>query len=267
MRHLVFPWIPGDAYRAKAIDLEKMIPKVKEYQNLAIDGKSYSRPVFDDGMPGQTLPGEISTPLHFDSSGGQLVGLNVLNGNKVSSLEKTQTKDSLDTNAISRARLQFDKEQASGDDSLGLTPGAILNAAVKYNKFGIMPAMGNGPAGSLGRKAMLNKAAELTAEDNITPQQAAQNQFDNKGNVLARNKAVASFATGKDGQSLQATNTGLNHLATLEQLALAQKNGQIPLFNKIANRFAQETGGTAPTNLDMAPSICSGDPSFLNFFS
>lgn len=65
----------------------------------------------------------------------------------------------------------------------------------------------------------------------------------------ARQQAAKSFSTGKDGQAVQSANTALNHLDTLKQLADAQNNGDIPLFNKIANKIATETGQAAPTNL------------------
>jgi hypothetical protein len=68
----------------------------------------------------------------------------------------------------------------------------------------------------------------------------------------ARQTAAKSFSTGKDGQSVQSANTALNHLATLKELAAAQDNGDIRLFNTLANRFSTETGGAAPTNLASA---------------
>jgi hypothetical protein len=69
----------------------------------------------------------------------------------------------------------------------------------------------------------------------------------------ARQQAAKAFSTGKDGQAVQSANTALNHLGTLRELAAAQNNGDIRLFNTIANRFATETGtGTAPTNLAAA---------------
>jgi hypothetical protein len=69
----------------------------------------------------------------------------------------------------------------------------------------------------------------------------------------ARQQAAKAFSTGKDAQAVQSANTALNHLGTLRELAAAQNNGDVRLFNQIANRFATETGsGTAPTNLAAA---------------
>lgn len=71
----------------------------------------------------------------------------------------------------------------------------------------------------------------------------------------ARQGAAKSFSTGKDAQNVQAANTALNHLDTIEQLATAQKNGNFPLFNKIANTIAAQTGQPAPTSLAAAVSM------------
>lgn len=72
------------------------------------------------------------------------------------------------------------------------------------------------------------------------------------GDYLAKNKALRDFSTGTQGLAVQAANTGLNHLDTIEQLAKAQKNGDTRLFNTIANKIARETGAAAPTNLASA---------------
>ncbi|MFS2015033.1 hypothetical protein ACEN88_00460 [Massilia sp. CT11-108] len=68
-----------------------------------------------------------------------------------------------------------------------------------------------------------------------------------------RAAALRSFgAGGKDGAAIESANTAMNHLATLKELALAQKNGDTRLFNKIANRISEATGGAAPSNLKVA---------------
>lgn len=72
------------------------------------------------------------------------------------------------------------------------------------------------------------------------------------GEYLSKNKALRDFGTGTQGLAVQAANTGLNHLDTIEQLAKAQKNGDIRAFNTLANRLGAETGQAAPTNLASA---------------
>ena len=68
-----------------------------------------------------------------------------------------------------------------------------------------------------------------------------------------RAAALRSFAAGgKDGAAIESANTAMNHLATLKELALAQKNGDTRLFNKIANRISEATGSARPSNLKVA---------------
>jgi hypothetical protein len=111
--------------------------------------------------------------------------------------------------------------------------------------------MGMGKAGSAGRAAILNKAAQLAAGVDGTEQRV--NQLGAKGEAAAKAASLRAYsAAGKEGQAIQATNTGLNHLDTIEQLAMAQKNGDTPLFNAVANKLAAETGRPAPTNLAAA---------------
>ena len=251
--------LSGQAFRDKAIELEKMKPKFATDFRIGTDSnnKLANFQLADNGDIRQSDVG-VAPKMRELGLGGSTQLINENDYLKGQTFKHTMTPGEIANNANTQARLSFDKEQAAGDDSLGLSPEAIVNAAVRYNKTGIMPAMGNGLAGSLGRKAMLNKAAELSTADNQTAEQVAQAQLDNKGKALAMNKSLASFAAGgKDAIALQAGNTGLNHLATLKQLALAQSNGQVELFNKIANEFGKATGNPAPTNLDMALSMVS----------
>jgi hypothetical protein len=71
--------------------------------------------------------------------------------------------------------------------------------------------------------------------------------------AVTRVAAAKSFAAGgKDASAVEKGNTALNHIATIKDLAKAQAQNNIPLFNQIANRFAQETGKPAPTNMQAA---------------
>jgi hypothetical protein len=72
-------------------------------------------------------------------------------------------------------------------------------------------------------------------------------------------KAARDFATGKQGQTVNSLNVGIDHLNTLGDLAGALQNGDIPLFNKIAKDVAVATGKAAPTNFDAAKQIVAGE--------
>jgi len=150
-----------------------------------------------------------------------------------------------------RIRSEGALNRASDDQGIDVTPAAIDNAAARYNFDGTLPAMGMGANGAAGRTRILNRAAELKA--GVDPEQQRRDQLGNKGEAQAKAASLRAYsAAGKEGQAIQATNTGLNHLDTIEQLAQAQKNGQTQLFNSIANKLAAATGQPAPTNLAAA---------------
>lgn len=142
-------------------------------------------------------------------------------------------------------------QEGGGGGEAQFTPAAISNAAARYNLDGTLPPMGMGKTGSAGRAAILNEAALQSAGIDGTEQR--RNQLGAKGEASAKAASLRAYsAAGKEGQAIQATNTGLNHLDTVEQLAMAQRNGNTRLFNAIANKLAAETGQAAPTNLAAA---------------
>lgn len=68
-------------------------------------------------------------------------------------------------------------------------------------------------------------------------------------------KAEKDFATGKQGNSVRSFNVGIAHLDTLTGLASALNNGDLPLFSKIGNAVAVQTGQEAPTDFNAAKKI------------
>jgi hypothetical protein len=75
----------------------------------------------------------------------------------------------------------------------------------------------------------------------------------------SRSKAYKDFASGKQGDQVRAFNVGISHLNTASELADALNNTNSPIFNKIANTFAQQTGEAAPTNFDTAKQVVKGE--------
>ena len=63
------------------------------------------------------------------------------------------------------------------------------------------------------------------------------------------------FDTGPQGNTVRSLDVIVDHAGTLRDLGAALKNGDIQLFNRISQRWAQETGKPAPTNFDMAKGI------------
>lgn len=174
------------------------------------------------------------------------------NANTVATNARTEAEGKANReNAVKLEKMRGDRQDAGDAANANFTPEAIDNAAKRYNFDGTLPPMGMGKTGAAGRTAILNRAAELAAGVDGTDQRS--NQYGNKADAAARAASVRAYsASGKEGQAIQSTNTGLNHLETIEQLAAAQKNGNTPLFNSIANRLAAETGQPAPTSLAAA---------------
>lgn len=163
-------------------------------------------------------------------------------------------------NQIKVQQMISDRQDAGDAPNANFTQDAIGNAARRYNFDGTLPPMGMGKAGSAGRTAILNRAAELAAGVDGTQQRS--DQLGNKADAAARAASLRAYsAAGKEGQALQSTNTGLNHLELVEQLAQAQNNGNTQLFNSIANKLAAATGQPAPTNMAAAITMVSPEVS------
>ncbi|MCE3606918.1 hypothetical protein LXA47_25415 [Massilia sp. P8910] len=239
----------------------KLSPEVNKIEAGMYNGKPVSIITFKDGQQKVSEFGLAPNMTEVDlGDHKRFVDKNaVSNGQEYMVNQSANSKASEQSAAASRAqsasqfgrRLAFDKQQAEGGAESAFTPEAISNAAARYNLDGTLPPMGMGKSGSAGRAAILNKAAEL--KSGVDPTQQRRDQLNLKGDVSARNAALRDYSSGgKSGQAIQATNTGLNHLETIEQLAMAQKNGNVKLWNQLANRLAAETGAPAPTNLQAA---------------
>lgn len=71
--------------------------------------------------------------------------------------------------------------------------------------------------------------------------------------------AYKAFGTGKQGDAVKAFNVGISHLNTANELADALGNGDIRIINRISQKFAEETGSSAPTNLDTAKEVIKAE--------
>jgi hypothetical protein len=75
----------------------------------------------------------------------------------------------------------------------------------------------------------------------------------------ARKKTEESFTTGKQGDVVRSMNVSIDHLDSLQQAANELKNGNIPLFNDIAQRYAEATGQPAPKNFDALKTLVGSE--------
>ena len=226
----------------------KYMPEVNRIE-ASLDPKT-NQPInviyFKDGRQEVSKYGP-SPKIHFADDGqSTAIPVNEYTGTVMGAgIKRHQTPDSRAVDVRAAA-----DRAASGDVAIPFSPDAIKNAAARYNLDGTLPPMGLGKSAMQVKATILNEAAVQKA--GVSGEQQRLDQLNNKGDVAARNAAVRSFSTGKDGQAIQAANTALNHLETIEQLAKAQGNGDTQAFNALANRLAAATGQPAPTNLRAA---------------
>ena len=71
--------------------------------------------------------------------------------------------------------------------------------------------------------------------------------------------ARKKFTTGKQGDTVRSMNVAIDHLDTLKEAGDALRNGDMPLFNKIANQYSQNTGSEIVTNFDGIKSIVGSE--------
>jgi hypothetical protein len=105
-------------------------------------------------------------------------------------------------------------------------------------------------ANNLRNQALVNRVQELAA--------ASGKPYDPNTYKNAQNIEKA-FTSGKQADTVRSMNVAVDHLDTLQEAANALNNGQLPIFNDIANRFAKNTGQPAPGNFDALKSIVGSE--------
>lgn len=67
------------------------------------------------------------------------------------------------------------------------------------------------------------------------------------------------FLSGPQGNTIRSLNVVVSHLQTMQDLGDALNNGNITLFNSVAQEFAAQTGSPAPTSFDTAKQIVGAE--------
>jgi hypothetical protein len=150
------------------------------------------------------------------------------------------------------------KPEAAGEGAVDfLNKDAQAMAAALYLKTGTLPPLGGGKNAALAKANIMNIASLMNSGK--TPEEAATAVFQNKQNRAAEQQAMKTFAGGIEGRTKRSMNTATDHLFTLEEAGLALKNGDIRIFNSIANRVNKELGVPAPTSFDAVKKIVAGE--------
>ena len=152
------------------------------------------------------------------------------------------------------------RERLAADQAVGvLTPASLDTAAEIYRQTGQMPIGGIGKGAANMRSQIMNRATELAAGKGITPADTAANMIVAKQDVGTQTKALKDFSTGIQGRQVNAFNTAIDHLGTMDKLSDALANGDIKAFNALGNIVARQTGAPAPTNFDAAKQIVTAE--------
>lgn len=151
-----------------------------------------------------------------------------------------------------RARERLAAESATGT----LTPQSLDVAANIYLQTGQLPT-GLGKAAAGLRTQVMNRATELSTGK--APADVAGGIVEAKQDVASRGKAVKDFSTGIQGRQVNAFNTAIDHLGTMDKLTDALNNGDLKAINSIGNVIARQTGAPAPTNFDAAKQIVTAE--------
>lgn len=144
-----------------------------------------------------------------------------------------------------------------------LTPETLDMAANVYLKTGQMPPLGMGKAATALRQSVLNRAAQIGGKGadgaTVAPADIASNIVTAKQDVGSQTKAVKDFSTGIQGRQVNAFNTAIDHLSTMDKLSDALQNNDIKAFNSLGNVIAKQTGQPAPVNFDAAKQIVTAE--------
>ena len=76
---------------------------------------------------------------------------------------------------------------------------------------------------------------------------------------VAQKAVIKSATSGSIGNTLNAFNTATDHLKILQNLGDALGNGNSPMINNLAQKYATATGSAAPTSFDMAKNAVAGE--------
>jgi len=144
-------------------------------------------------------------------------------------------------------------ELTSPDAASKLSPAAVENAAIRYNTDGTLPPMAMGAKGSIGRTAILNRAAELALG---TPGNQRANQLDAKA-------AASSLSQLSKAQAMSAAFEQTANANADIALDLSKKMDRtgVPLLN--AGIQALRTGTGSPE----ATQFAAANETFVNEYA
>jgi hypothetical protein len=74
-----------------------------------------------------------------------------------------------------------------------------------------------------------------------------------------RQQTMNAFARGPEARTTRSLNVAIDHLGVLHDAALALESGNVPLFNKLSQRWQTATGGPLPNNAKAVAGIVADE--------
>lgn len=138
----------------------------------------------------------------------------------------------------------------------GYTFPAIMAAAERYRQTGQFPSgMSKGKQNTQFFQSVQNLAASIDQFEGSDPKEGPKKWQEFK----AEQVGIQRFRSGPQGNTIRSLNVVVDHLDSLKGLGDALKNGDVRLFNEVANQWATQTGKPAPGNFATAKDIVGAE--------
>jgi hypothetical protein len=240
-----------ETYDPNFVNQEKMAAtKVKDQLTLFAPNpmqvkKADGSIIFLDQNPNSPMFGKEVLP-------GQATGM--------TPFQEAELKARQDQLKVSQGQLAVAQQRLAAESATGvLSPESLDLAANLYAQTGTLPPLGIGKGAANLKSQIMNKAAQLSMSGGASAADAAANLVAAKQDVGSKTQAIKAFATGKQGQQVNAFNTAIDHLGTMDKLSDALANGDVKAINALGNEVAKQTGAPAPTNFNAAKQIVTAE--------
>lgn len=131
---------------------QKSAPKVQKWSEIQQNGQVMFAPFFEDGSAGAPVPMEVARKMEFRDFGGSVGGIDPYTGQQGFNQKKTQSPDSVASNAVAmrgqnmvdaraRAALDLQRQELSG--------GGKAPAGYRWKPDGSLETIAGGPADKL----------------------------------------------------------------------------------------------------------------------
>src|SRR5262249_52765861 len=137
-------------------------------------------------------------------------------------------------------RVPIGGEPAPDVSTSRLTGQALDAAAINWVDTGTFPSglTRDTPVNRRQRLDIQNRGVEIANDRGISIEDLPSHRQEFKSQQVG----IQRFRSGPQGNSIRSLGVAVDHLDTLRGMALALKNGNIQVFNRLAQAWAEQTG-------------------------